>query len=80
MSTITVRRLAAEVHNAIKAQAAAEGISAEEKVRRVLSERFEPTKQAGLGDELCALADNYDLPTTGPDIARIQGDVEPASF
>ena len=77
---LTVRRLTDEVHNAIKAQAAAEGISTEEKVRRVLNERFAPKNHSGLGDELCALADSYDLPKDGPDFERIRDDVEPATF
>ena len=78
---LTVRRLPEEVHSAIKAEAAAEGISAEEKVRRVLTERFGPETGVCLGDYLQALAERHDLPEggpgDGPDFERIRGDAEP---
>lgn len=80
MSSITVRRLSEEVHNALKAEAASEGISAEEKIRRILTQHVRPEMQSGLGDELTALVDEFGLTGDGEAFRRIEGDVDPAPF
>ena len=43
MAQITIRRLPDEVHRALQAEAAREGISAEEKARRLLTAGFRRT-------------------------------------
>lgn len=78
MSTLTVRRLPEEVHRALRAQAAAEGISAEEKVRRILAGHVLPKAQAGLGHDLGAVVDELGLADDGFVPPRLSDDVEPS--
>ena len=80
MSTLTVRRLSEEVHRALKAQAAAEGISAEEKVRRILAAHVLADIRGGLGDELGAPVDELGLADDGFSPSRLGGDIDPARF
>ncbi|MGB6229477.1 MAG: hypothetical protein WBF53_05055 [Litorimonas sp.] len=81
MSTLTVRRLPDIVYRALKAQAAQEGISAEEKARRILALHLQAGVESGLGSEMAGLArelgisdEAFQLPN------RADGDVEPALF
>ena len=78
MPTLTVRRLPDEVHRALKARAAAEGISAEEKVRRILAEHVLLETRGGLGAELGALVDELGLADDGFSPPRHAEDVDPA--
>ena len=78
MSTLTVRRLPDEVHRALRAQAAAEGISAEEKARRILAGHVLPEASGGLGRELGVLVDELDLAGDGLVSPQLSEDVEPA--
>lgn len=80
MSTLTVRRLPDDVHRALRAQAAAEGISAEEKARRILSGHVLPEARAGLGRNLGAMVDELGLADDGFAPARLSDDVEPAAL
>ena len=78
MPTLTVRRLPDEVHRALKARAAAEGISAEEKVRRILAEHVLLETRGGLGAELGALVDELGLADDDFSPPRHAEDVDPA--
>ena len=80
MSTLTVRRLPEEVHRALETQAAAEGISAEERARRILAAHVLADARGGLGDELGALVGELGLAGDGFSPPRIAGDVDPARF
>ncbi|MCK5934060.1 Plasmid stability protein [Fulvimarina manganoxydans] len=61
MAQITIRRLPDEVHRALQAEAAREGISAEEKARRLLTAGLFPRGEMPFGDWLNALARDLDL-------------------
>lgn len=78
MSTLTVRRLSDDVHRALRAQAAAEGISAEEKARRILAGHVLPQARAGLGHDLGTVVDELGLAGDGFAPTRVTDDVEPA--
>lgn len=80
MSTLTVRRLPDEVHRALRAQAAAEGISAEEKARRILAGHVLPEARGGLGRDLAAVVDELGLAGDGFAPTRLSEDIEPAAL
>lgn len=80
MSTLNVRRLPEDVHRALRAQAAAEGISAEEKAHRILASHVLPQARAGLGRDLGAMVDELGLAGDGFAPARISGDIKPAQL
>ncbi|ORE92708.1 hypothetical protein [Aurantimonas sp. 22II-16-19i] len=78
MPQITIRKLSDEVHRALRAQAANEGISAEEKARRLLAEGLFPSAQSGFGDRLRELARNVDL--DGVDLERDRSGIDAADL
>ncbi|MBP0614657.1 plasmid stabilization protein [Jiella sp. KSK16Y-1] len=78
MAQITIRKLSDEIHRALKAQAAHDGISAEEKARRLLAEGLFPPNETGFGDRLRMLADGVDL--EGVDFDRDRTGIEGADF
>jgi plasmid stability protein len=80
MSIITIRRLPPEVHRALKAQATAEGISAEEKARRVLSAGLLPESRTGFGSDLMACIRDLGLEGADVEYPRLTGDIEPADL
>jgi plasmid stability protein len=80
MSTLTVRRLPEEVRRALRAEAAQEGVSAEEKARRILACHVLPEARGGLGRDLGALVDDLGVAGDGFVPPRLSRDVEPASL
>lgn len=71
MPQITIRRLPPEVHRALRSEAEREGISAEEKARRLLAEGLFPPALMGFGDRLRALAAGVGL-TVERDLSGIE--------
>lgn len=78
MGSITVRQLSDEVHRALRAQAAKEGISAEEKARRLLTYGLFPEDRPKPGDLLCAIASEVEL--DGTEFQRDRSGIEGAAF
>ena len=80
MPSITVRRLSEEVHRALKAQAAAEGISAEEKARRVLADGVLGRDRKGLGTRMMDRVRELGLEGARVEFPRLPGGIEPLEF
>lgn len=80
MPQITIRRLPDAVHRALRAQAASEGISAEEKARRVLSQGLLPQEREGLGTRLRNAAGELGLDDEAWEVERDRSAIEPAKL
>jgi antitoxin FitA len=78
MAQITIRQVPDEVHRALKAQAAQEGVSAEAKARQLLAEGLFPSDRPRLGDLLKELARDVDV--NGVDFPRDRTGIAGADF
>ena len=78
MAVVTVRRLSAETHRALKLRAAEHGRSTEAEIRAILDQAVYAKRRTKIGSELAALGQRFgglDL-----DIERDQASTEPAVF
>jgi plasmid stability protein len=78
MATVTVRKLPAETHRALKLRAAQHGRSTEAEIRAILEEAVRPKARVKIGSELAAFGQRFgglDL-----DVSRDQTPTEPADF
>ncbi|MFT3742084.1 MAG: plasmid stabilization protein [Gammaproteobacteria bacterium] len=63
MSTLTVRNVPAEVHRALRMQAAMHGHSTEAEVREILANSVKPKQRVHMGDALSKLGRQIGLKT-----------------
>lgn len=78
MPQITVRQVPEEVHRALRAQAKQEGISAEEKARRILFRGVFPPDQPPLGKRLRAIARELEVDMEGVEFPRDRSGIDGA--
>jgi antitoxin FitA len=55
MSSVTIRKIAPEVHRALKARAASAGRSTEAEIRLILEHAVKPPERVLLGDAMAAI-------------------------
>lgn len=83
MATITVRKLSAEVHRALRARAAAHGRSVEAEAREILETAVFPPSRLRLGTALAELGRSAGLSDDDIDVveqARATIPAEPTKF
>ena len=78
MPVVTVRKLSAETHRALKQRAALHGRSTEAEIREILEATVRPSNRVKIGSELAALGMRFSGPDL--DIARDPAPTEPAVF
>lgn len=78
MAQITIRQLPDEVHRALKAQARAQGKSAEALARNILRRGLFPADRARPGDLLRSIWKDTDLSDVS--FERDRSPIDPASF
>ena len=80
MAQITVRQIPDEIHRALKAQAAQEGVSAEAKARQIIAEGLFPTDEPPLGQRLRAVAKRLDVDMDRVVFARDRSGITGATY
>ncbi len=78
MPVVTVRKLSAETHRALKQRAAQHGRSTEAEIREILEATVRPEKRMKIGSELAALGKRFGEPDLN--IARDPAPTKPAVF
>ena len=78
MTTLTVRKVPAEIHRAIKVRAAQHGRSTEAEIREILSETVHTRGRLRIGSELRRFAEQF----RGVDLTprRSRAPIKPARF
>lgn len=78
MAMLTVRNLPAEVHRALRVQAAQHGRSTEAEVREILAVAVKPDSRVRLGEALAALGRKIGLTTEDFEVLQNIRDKAPA--